>query len=1640
MADSIKQERENVYAWNLSRNFPVAPETPVEREHLLDTLAQVASSDSPVVFIESAEGMGATTLLGQFAEKYASQTFCLFIRPSSRFSYSPDYLRLVLAEQYWWYLNNTRLQQDFVDSSEFESLQLRVRKRNRSGTIYVLVDGLHQIPRDDARMIDQICREVLPTGIDGFRFIITGSQDTLSPSFGSIRSKPYQLTRLSDTESDLILKDLGMNDADKLEVSKLCAGIPGRLSSVRRLVQSGVSASTILQSSPDKYLNFIGLEFSPISSMSSIQRLLLATLAFTRHTMSAGELVSVCQGATEEDIRELCRSCVFLNFNEQLSTIEFRSETHRRYAELALASLKQKALGLQIDHLVKNPTSAAAVRLLPSYYQSLNQQQAIIDLLSKEHYSQLLEVTQSLSALRSRAALGARSAMELGQATSVFRFALHRSIFTSVGSLEELQSEVGALVALGRSQKALEIAAQTVSREKRIFLLAEFAKRIVEQKGFLDPQVVAYIKETAAEIDFKDFGDSAVALAENLLFVDPDLALQIVEIAIKADSGTQDRDAAFVQLSLAASVSGSADKVDISEKTQAKISNESLQRLMASLSMIVADFSFDEIVKTAAHMDIGRRIYFLRSLVAASTRRANVLDVVDYALDELISNTAYSPKARDLADLALPLSFHGNDADRVKALVRRLEGQIGLIEKGAPSRDLTKLQMRLAHAELSFDINQANSRIEEAYYSVATMTNLEIRMLCLATMSSNLAQIDANGDLEEKNGFRAVIFQDLRATIDLLFAETSSHFRVIIPVISAIAQSDPVTAMDIVSRANTEARRDRAYAELAKILVRYKWSSQAANAVKKSISLIADPEVFDGAIIGIVQSLSSSPNLSEWLNDISALSTRARDPRTICSASISLVKSSQKLQMSEIASLHIKRFQDYVESIDSLYLKVDMYFELAATLAANDEKLALRLYEKGVDLRKTSQMPGESSGLILRTCLALLARVFRPLMKVGELPDDHLERFYKLADQLPCTLTKSYIYADLACSAWCEGRSELCSRIVEQKCKPLMLANDKTNSVLHLDVCEAIFPALYCAHRASAFALLETINESRQENSLAAAAALVLRKAVGSEPHDDFEDSPAKISHEDLIDICEILSRSPTDSFFYQTLRSAAIMASSKINRTRLSGQQRADFVSRVGELIAKKLPDKKNILHDGFVIVSNGQILRLVETRFEQWQELIERAECIQNTADKAYILIELARCLPTKFSAEKKRLLERARTLSSEIPMTVDRYERLEEYIRVTRKFSPVDAKSALKEAILLTFDAPRAGDGARYRRNLVDIAEAMESSILDDIAEMVDDDPARSSAKADIVQSVGVHKLRRKIAAVGDKVDPESLTSTSLPHAAWKNVSSLCAGKLEPKAPDFLSAYVDAAGSFSLREAFPVLSWYIENSARRFTSKHDVASRVLPLSEVLLLSTEIASSVISQAPSRAPTALDLEEHEQRSSAYIVKPGERSAALDHLRSWLRANPAEVIYYCDCYFSQADVEFLRLALAECPNSCVRVLTSRKAVTENGRDFSAESFLTEWNDILEQDPPETEILAITGFGGEEVLVHDRWLLAGAAGLRIGTSFNSIGGGKLSEISALSRDEALGLYSEIEQYFRRQRIVNGTRVNYSAVSF
>ena len=1002
-----------MYNWNFARDFPQLIEPIIDRTHLLETIIQILSPETPVVFLEGEEGYGATTTQAQFCKAYPNQTFSLFIKPASRFANNPDYLRLALYEQFHWYLYAKPCDRDYIDVTEYDSLLLKIRRKRKSSTLYFVVDGLHQIPQEDQRQIEQIVKEVLPIGIDNFRFLISGNQDQLGKSIKQVGSKPYQQLKFSPAETEQYLVDLNLNHGDIQEIGKLCKGIPGRLASVRRLLQSGESIESLRNIDPSKYLEFIRKEFDALKSLTLPQTTLIAVLAFGKRSLAEEELVKVAQ-ASNEDLQAVKKNCRFLESNPQTGMLEFVSESHRRYAERALESSERKAISLQVDYLLINPQSPVALRFLPTYYQQLNQQQAIVDLLSAEHYTNLLESTQSITALRNRADLGARSALHLKQAADIFKFALQRSIFTAVAEQDGLESEVAALVALGQSQRALALASKATAKETRLSLLATFAKRVKEKTGGIDPALVNYIQELAAQINFEEYGDRSVDLAANILFVDPDLAISIVEQASKRTSAPERIDAAFVQLSLAASLSKIPPNSSVADKVKSKIGDESLQKLMTSFSTILSKSSSAEIIQTVEHMESGHRLYFLKTFIDLRQDDATILDIVDYALDLIIRDTAYTPKAIDLAELARPLPYVKDQLDRLKSLTIRFESQLGLIQNSAVSKDLVLLQMRIAGAELKFDIKSGTDRIERAYYDVASLNSPEIQMECYALMLRYLGIIDKDGAVNQRYGYSDILKTELANTLENVLAYTASHFDVVRGALRALSQFDPKLAFDLAGRLNTEDRREDAYGEVARVIASHHFSHTASETLKNSLEKISDPYFRAQTLQKVADTISRNRDKEHWVDTLRNLDLVSGEPEFSCRSVLTLFAIEISCNQNPSVSQFEERFSKLVTQVESKLSQIDLHFGAVEILADKYPEVAAQHYELGRKLKQEGIVNSGYTQSILTLCLALILRSLSPLFKTGQLLEEQISRFASLVDLIPSIATKGRLYAELA--------------------------------------------------------------------------------------------------------------------------------------------------------------------------------------------------------------------------------------------------------------------------------------------------------------------------------------------------------------------------------------------------------------------------------------------------------------------------------------------------------------------------------------------------------------------------------------------------------------------------------------------------
>lgn len=1612
---------------------PQLPKDFVSRDHYIESLRDLLNNDDLVVFLEADQGAGKTMLLSHFCRTYPSVTFSLFIKATSKISYSLEYLQQLLAEQFWAFVSDSPIPDNQFDEGAFRRLILQVRKKSRGSRLFIVVDGLQQVPPEEAR---QIFTDLLPIGVENFSFLVSAPEDVMAKHIGGVRSKSFPLPKFGDYEAEGYLSDLVLTLSQRDQVKKLCRGNIGNLASFKRLIASGRTADELLSANIDQHLDFVRLEFNALPDLDPSIKLVLAVLGQSKQELTWIDLASIVSSVSADTLHSTCSELPFLVEDPGTSIVSFTSEAHRAIAAGLLDDYRERALNSLIDYLSANPNSSIALQFLPTYYRIMGQRREIVSCISADHYDSLLKETQSISALRGRASLGVRAASELKDAVDVYRFSMERSMFGALIATEDLQAEVGALAALGKDDKALDVAINAPTQEARISLLAEYCRRVREREGTVDPQITEYIGEVARAVNFDELGDAAVSIAENLIFVMPDLALQILDSGLSGRwAKDKSKNEVLARMSFAASMGQRGDSGE-GDKITSEITDERLQKLLSSLRSVIDQSSTKQVLSLASGMKIGPRMQFLRWVIGLCGDEQNAAEVVSYALDQLVANSEYVPKAGDLADLAAPLRLIQDESLRL-SLLRRIEGQIPLIERSSLSKDLTLLQMRLAHAEFSISLDRCSARMNDAYFDVDNIGSIETKVDCLAIMLSALDDVDTERKLEESDGFSEVFRKDLLSNIDALIQDSANQGRVLKKPIHSLATYSVTQALEVVNRLNSVMSRDDARLNVINAACKRPWTAALESDINGAIESMEDPARRDLALLAAARSVVTAKSPLQWRSFLRKLPLRASDPHFICAIVIDVMEFSVAEAPEDTIDDLMTTFRSAIDTIESLFARVEYQYQLVPIVAKKDFALAESIYESALLLNRSETLGKRAVADVVAHCLALMSRAFRPLMKYGGVGGQDLERMYRLCDAIPCASTRVNIYTDLATKFWCERRTDECKMVVREKIRPLISASDAGNEADRATLISLAAPALYVAHTATALQDFAKLSPQQRTSALYRAGKMILMRKSSGEPWQDLDDARIIPDHEDLMDILALLENVSEDWLIWVLIEAACRAISSKENRARLTGQQKRDFAVKAQELARTKLPDKKNIQHDGYLIVCLAQTMRILEAKSPDWDKLIERARSVSNKADRAYVLIEISKCLPAKLLESRKQLLADARATIDDLPSSYDRFMRLESYIRAVRQVVPALAKNALRDALKISLDSGHRDVASRWRRNLVDLADMVSADLSQMVSELSDEDPARLEMKRGFDRDIAIQDIRKRLGDDRDAKDEQS-SASELSDAAQRNLCSLVSGRMQPKDPERMIGTLIKSGEMYLPEAYPVLAWYIENSASKCMRDIDTESRIRPLLEVITLSSEIALSTanrIGATKSRAPIpAIGL----TSDGALIVRPGQRQEAIDFLRFWLRNNPSDSIILCDAYFSNADCEFLQLVLAECPTAQVTVLTSMHGVSHI--DFDRDSFLGQWKLVSDDEPPATEIIAMAEYDNRgQILIHDRWLISGTAALRLGTSYNSLGIGKLSELSPVHANESPAVLEEVLKYKNKNRLVNGVRAQYNSVT-
>ncbi len=137
--------------------------------------------DTQLIAVEGDEAIGRSTLLAQFARRHSPWAISIFLEQSSRLTYDLDYIRVEVCRQ----LHAAMGLRPFGDDTATDAytlarmLELQRQARRQKRFLYVVVNGLQDVPAMGLITRNKLLGEMLPLTTPYFRFLISGDLEQL---------------------------------------------------------------------------------------------------------------------------------------------------------------------------------------------------------------------------------------------------------------------------------------------------------------------------------------------------------------------------------------------------------------------------------------------------------------------------------------------------------------------------------------------------------------------------------------------------------------------------------------------------------------------------------------------------------------------------------------------------------------------------------------------------------------------------------------------------------------------------------------------------------------------------------------------------------------------------------------------------------------------------------------------------------------------------------------------------------------------------------------------------------------------------------------------------------------------------------------------------------------------------------------------------------------------------------------------------------------------------------------------------------------------------------------------------------------------------------------------------------------------
>ncbi len=1325
---------------------------------------------------------------------------------------------------------------------------------------------------------------------------------------------------------------------------------------------------------------------------------------------------------------------------------EFTSEPFRRYVEQKLRNSIKSATEQIATHLLQDPDSDESLNLLPQYLRRIADANKILEWFDEHRFAKILLNSRSPAwtepILRNAIALSHDSRNDRALTT----YSVLRSIVPQISNITGIENEIRARCALGDFDGAHSIAYSARLLTQKLRLLAVLVDAGSSQPGVAIQPLRDEIRDLAAQLDL-DYvqKDEAIDIAIDLYPVDQELGLRILKGAIKDEDGDESFDIALARITLAALRSQyfkekAAALDNSSPKSTDLLVDERIQKFFYATQQSLRAKTASEVLNLTAEIEqASERLFIMRKWLDQHRTHDDVLELVETAISDALSTPDFTPTATFYREVLAPLPYAAVSQKRSR-IIAIIEAQRPVIKAKGPTIDDVRVNLSLAACNCQQGEWQlAADRLEEVYLtSIDPIDDLETLTASLAWCVAFLARYDPDNALDEHSQFRTLIEDEFDKATSEVYDNCADQYAILQKSIEPLSQFEPRRALALCGRLNTSDRRTEAILEFISVHCDERQETIDFEVLFASLeSLAVGPELDEAlTLIGraVVKNIENEGrdtlHTKEWFSALQRCASASDRCESLARVADALATANADEAFQNAIAEQLQSDFTSITNPSSRYSVGCMLIFLLNKSCPTLAKEIFSSFSEDGRVPRLAENVEQGSFFIVD----LLAKASCALARASLLVDADVQRICTMVSEIPDIFLRIRLYTRLAFFYWREGVHEHFSTIVNARIWPELDELEQGDRELLYSAWVTAYGVTWLEDRDRARAAIAGHPRRARRPSVHNLCFAILYKLPFGEPFDRRgKPTPAPLTYADirkLLILCEELEE---DHAIFSVLEGIADLVGNANIASQLTRDQKAEVSRLMHQVAETRIPNADGVQHLGYQVVCKAQALRIIRATKAQWIQLVSEGERIENLADRVFVSTLLASYLPNRLRKNRADLFKAAETGTEALKSIEDQYQRYETLAERSMDTDRQMAARATERAFRTVTVADDSRNAIKERR-LVDLAYSVDPELPMRMAILYDDDPAREEYRDRARGQIDRQELKRALADVRQDIElRERRNDPNLAVAAWQSLAGLNAGRTVAVDMNRVRDMLACASNYPLETAYPMYSWVLSNVTERYARTPQAAQYIRDLFEGLARGAGFFFMVTG-----TEGYLDVNpkwhQRDEEDVHVMLRPGERQRALQFLRKWVEANAQDFITIVDPYFGPEDLWVVRLVMDWDPRIDIRVITGR-TMSDTTSGTMAASYRAAWRDLCDQDPPHTEILSVSLVDSGKCPIHDRWILSKAAGVRIGTSINSIGN-QLSGISAMDSNELDKVQHNVDRYLARKvRQEGGERVAY-----